>query len=288
MNISLLHKCLFLLLALSLSACTKSSSDDSNSDPNNPVNPGEISTDCGIVKNGKLKNPISKSEGITGTVQVVSSGNLLVLDTSTGSILVKLHGIGTPDYTIESAAVNFIRQNTSEPVTYFEAVEGCVSTVNGGQASSGQIVLANGKSLSEELIKRGLAKEIETGGNCREELLTECYNALKEESAPEIAGTINDFLWKPKSDPKSQNPGMLVILVDACDADVVVNGEHLRNVGYSNGRCSTARASKTGCAYGANVKVEVFDAYDHSVYLFPDGKPYYIIPNGCDRVEFKY
>jgi hypothetical protein len=104
---------------------------------------------------------------------------------------------------------------------------------------------------------------------------------------PTYAGPITDFLWKPRAE-SSYNEGLLVIHASPCNLDVVVNGEHLRDYGPGNGRCVTARSiTRSGCGYGSNVKVEIFDTSTGLQYLFPDGNPYYIISNGCNRTEFR-
>lgn len=101
------------------------------------------------------------------------------------------------------------------------------------------------------------------------------------------AGEIQDFLWKPQADG-GYNTGLLVVLVDPCEVAVIVNGDELIDFGPSNGRCTTARSlSKSGCAYGANVKVQVLDRLTRLPYLFPGGLDTYTIPNGCNRTEFK-
>ncbi len=105
--------------------------------------------------------------------------------------------------------------------------------------------------------------------------------------APTYAGSITDFLWKPRAE-SNYNKGLLVIHASPCNLDVVVNGEQLRDYGPGNGRCVTARSTtRSGCGYGSNVKVEIFDSTTGLPYLFPDGNPHYIIPSGCNRTEFR-
>jgi len=101
------------------------------------------------------------------------------------------------------------------------------------------------------------------------------------------AGQITDFLWKPESDAHSPSPGTLAILVNACNADVRVNGTSLAYSGPSNGRCTTARGPRSGCGYGQNVKVEIIDPVSGVPYFFPTGEPFYIVTNGCNREEFR-
>lgn len=103
---------------------------------------------------------------------------------------------------------------------------------------------------------------------------------------PQFAGEIRDFLWKPRSDG-GYSPGNLVVLVDACAVDVIVNGETLVDYGPGNGRCTTARSQKPGCSYGQGVRVEVVDIATRLPYTFPGGATYYTVANGCNREEFK-
>lgn len=103
---------------------------------------------------------------------------------------------------------------------------------------------------------------------------------------PEFAGEIRDFLWKPRSDG-GFSPGNLVVLVDACDVDVIVNGEILVDYGPGNGRCTTARSQSPGCTYGQGVRVEVIDRVTRLPYKFPNGEGFYTVANGCNREEFK-
>ena len=113
---------------------------------------------------------------------------------------------------------------------------------------------------------------------------------VSDEPVPPLltsAGDITDFLWKPEADG-GYNNGLLVILVDPCEVVVLVNGEELVDFGPGNGRCTTARSlTKSGCGYGTNVQVQVLDSFTRLPYLFPGGLDTYIIPNGCNRTEFK-
>lgn len=274
-----------LLVSLIISGCTKSGSDDSDSGGGGEAGPGEYVTQCGVVVKGSLENPVAEEDGVSGVLKDVPSGNLVIIGTAEGELLVKLHALSSIPYDLNTAAVNFIRQNAGGTVKLFKSMEDCTVSVTGGTATSGQIITAQGRSLSEELIKQGFAQYFESSGTCGENLVASCYEALKESSAPDVNGSVERFLWKPKADGEVSK-GRLVILTDVCDADIVVNGEHLVYDGPNNGYCSIGRAPKTGCAYGGNVRVEIFDRSDGGVYLFPDGKTYYTIPNGCSRVEF--
>lgn len=117
---------------------------------------------------------------------------------------------------------------------------------------------------------------------------TEILSSLGEVSTTIGIGTdtpftFSKFLWKPKAE-SSYNPGGLIIHNDSCNAKAIVNGVELKDYGPGNGRCGTYRHAKTGCAWGNNVKVEIFDILTGKPYYAED-KPYIIIPNGCSRVE---
>ena len=92
---------------------------------------------------------------------------------------------------------------------------------------------------------------------------------------------MSNFLWKPQS----ERDGRLVVLLNPGGATIIANGETLTPSGASNGRGTTARGTRSGCGYGANVRVQAFDR-NGRVLLFPGGAREFIIPNGCDRVEF--
>ncbi len=105
-------------------------------------------------------------------------------------------------------------------------------------------------------------------------------------SSPSAAGTnffMRRFLWKPVS----ESDGNLVVLVDPQNVDVLVSGstsETLRDTGPSNGRGTTARASRPGCEFGENVRVQFFQ--NGQPIGFIDGTSTVTIQNGCEREEF--
>ena len=277
-----------LLAALFIvAACTKSggSGDSGGGDSGEPAGSGEVRTDCGVVYDEELHNPATLADGVKATVKSANNGNVLVVATDKGNELIKLHALQPAPGNLVSAADNFIMQAASGSVTLFRASTNCTVNVGGGTAFNGQIITASGKSLSEELLLRGYVTSFETSGACGEGLVGPCYKALKESDADSIAGTVSRFLWKPEAAGEVSS-GRLVVLTDACNADIIVNGEHLKYDGENNGYCSIGRAPKTGCAYGGNAKVEIRRLSDGASYLFPDGTRYYTIPNGCSRVEF--
>jgi hypothetical protein len=152
----------------------------------------------------------------------------------------------------------------------------CSASLDGGSTGSlGQLFTPSGRSYSEALISRGLATV--SSDPCGGSLLTSCYRALQEEAASKYAGEIGRLLWKPVSDSN----GKLAVHTEPYGTTVRVNGETGTNHGGGNGYGSLARFSKPGCAYGSNVRVEVFDR-NGAAYTF-NGLPYIIIPSGCSR-----
>ena len=281
------NKCtkLLLPLLLVLSSCTKGGggSDSGDNGGNNGSAGGAYSSSCGTVVDG-LKNPADPAEGQVVTVKQVVASNVLILSSASGDLLYKLFAIEPSQPGRELSARSVLATLTTGPLVLFQPKGGCQVSVSAGQAISGQLFNAAGESIEEKYIKTGLAGEV-AAGSCGENQVASCYNALKEASAVESAGDIFDFLWKPESDGGA-NPGSLVVLVLQCNVDVRVNGVSLADGGSGNGRCTTARGTKPGCAYGSNVKVEVIDKASNLPYLF-DADPFLIIPNGCNRVEFE-
>ncbi len=104
-----------------------------------------------------------------------------------------------------------------------------------------------------------------------EELIPE-----EEEEDPGVCTTspysdLTHFLWKPVS----ESNGKLVILTNPTTS-LVVDGETLSDNGPSNGRCTTSRASKSGCSFGEDVLVAVTSLAEFRIIR---------IPNGCQRYE---
>src|SRR5690606_16586282 len=117
-----------------------------------------------------------------------------------------------------------------------------------------------------------------------------CFESLRAEvlaTPPPDAGTINWFLWKPEAE-SGYNPNKLVILIGQSNLRVFANGVELRDYGPGSGRCTQVRSTgSSGCGFGRNARVEVYDSRTGAPYLFPDGNPYFIVPNGCERTEFR-
>ena len=279
---------ILICLLFALAGCTKSGSGDgADNGGENADDGGDFTPDCGVVLNGELENSVSKSQGIATRITDVLSGSTVSLLLDGGPLLVKLHGIQGADDFLQGQAVDLLRSLAGGRAYFYQATETCsVSVSGGGRGTSGHVLIEDGRSLTEELIKAGLSGSIQRSGTCSEELIASCYSALREQAPEEPAGMVTDFIWKPESDG-GYRPGDLVVLASPCNADILVNGNALDDFGSYQGYCTLARGTRPGCSYGANVKVEVRDRSTGRLYAFPDGKLYYTVANGCNRAEFQ-
>lgn len=274
------------LAAFFFTACQKPAEDESSSGGSGSSSSSkEAVTDCGVVFGGKTSNPVNLSDGEQVRIRDVMGTNLLVIEStdpaSSGPVLLKLHGVSSGPSNRSAAAKNLIRSMAGSRAAFFKASKDCnVTLQGGGQGTIGHLISANGESINEALIKSGLA-DVDANDACGGDQIGGCLNALKG-SEIEPAGQVSDFLWKPQSDTRA---GM-VIHEDHCNTIVLVNGEEFSYAGAANGRCGTFRSPRGGCAYGNNVKVQVLDKTTGRPYTH-NGKPYVIVPNGCQRFEFK-
>lgn len=277
------------LIAMTIVAC---GSGNESLDPNSSGGDGaDFTSECGAVVNGTLANPVNTADGQQLLAGDVIRSNVIAIDTGSGPQLVKLHALSLASSANEERARSVLSTLLSGGGYYFPAGAGCVySDPDGGVGTVGQFFTGQGQSFTEELIKAGYSGAIESSGACNESLIAPCLSALRasvEAAKPQTIGTVRWFLWKPESDG-GYNPGLLSILIDPCNVRVYVNGVELADYGPTNGRCTTARSVTTdGCGFGSNARVEVVDASTGIPYAFPDGNPYYIIPNGCSRVEYR-
>lgn len=271
---------LTLLLSASLSiGCTKDSTDSGGGGTNPQPNLAPFQTDCGTVIKSKLKNPVDPKGGIRGRVTVVGA-NLLTMQSPSGGILIKLHGLGAPyNDALQGGALRIMNELAKEDAVFFQAAPDCTTQVSTATGSIGQLFTASGKSYSEELIRAGYAQVV--NDVCDGSLITDCYAALLEDSTAGTAGELEKFLWKPISD----NDGRLAVHSSPAYTSVVVAGETGVNRGGGNGYGSLARFSKPGCAYGGNVSVQVLNE-EGLPYRF-NGKTTITIPNGCQRYCIK-
>ena len=280
-----------ILFCFALPGCQKPSDDGESSGGTNPSsgrpieNNAEVTTDCGVVMDGDLHNPIERSDGEIVRVDEVLGNNLVVIQgtgpNAGGPRLLKLHGLGAGPKDRSQAAMNMIESLSSGTAFYYQAAKDCTTTLEGGgQGTIGQLISRDGKSFSESLVKSGLA-DVDSADACGGDKIAACLSALKG-TGIESKGEMRDFLWKPVS----EKDGKLIIHELHCNATALVNGTPLTYYGSGNGRCGTYRSSKPGCAYGANIKVEVIDKATGRPYSH-NGQPFVMIPNGCNRLEFK-
>lgn len=278
------------LCAVMLTSCSDSSSNDDgdNTQTGESADGTELRSDCGVVRNGStapvVVNPISSSAGEQVSVVSIQDSTHVVVQRAGGPQLIKLHGV-LPPASGESLARSTLNQLATEPAILIEVGDSCPITSAGGTGIAGYLFTVSGKSYIEEIIKSGVALTIDSGDVCGASLVSPCYQALEETFKPKMLGQITDFLWKPKAE-SDYNKGSLVIHASPCNATVAVNGERLLDFGPGNGRCNTSRAFKPGCAFGNDVKVEIFDNASGLPYSH-EGQPFIIVPRGCDRFEFK-
>ena len=245
--------------------------------------PGKVfMSQCGVVHEGMLKNPVAIEEGRSGHVEIADY-NLVVIHLPEGSVLVKLQGIeGMYGYAFRTLAMNKLREIAGDgQAVFYQAMPDCtVRTSGGGVAAVGSLFTIDGVNYVEELLKTGYV-EADRYDYCSGELVGECLKTI-EETAPEYSDyVVSDFLWKPVSD----KDGNLTVLLNPYGATIYVNGIKLADSGSGNGRGTIARGRMPGCNYGGNVQVKVYDD-EGRIILFPDGSETYIIPNGCQRYEF--
>lgn len=247
-------------------------------DAANHSNRSEYTTDCGVIDSGRLVNPVKASDGELVAIQVVG-GNKVIASNDQGQRLIQLAGIGSVAGFRNEAAIALMNSLAGQETYLYETNPGCqVDQPGGAIGSLGSLVTASGVSYAEELLRAGYVSA--STHPCGDAELTGCYQALADTAVP-VGGNISNFLWKPAG----EHDGNLVILFNPGPATVLVNGEALRFTGASNGRGTTARGNRNGCAYGANARVEAFDQQGR-VLLFPGGAREWIIADGCQRVEF--
>jgi len=277
-------------LLLFVSGCDVSSDDDD--DNSNPEVAGDGSTPaftsrCGTVTNGgELDLGVSSGQARAVSVSSTSSDSAVVtyLDGENAGLSepVKFHGVVARNKNSQRG-VNLIAQGSSPNAYFVPAGAECIHTFsNGAQGPLGQLYTAAGQNMNELLIEM---REVvpQSSGSCGASTLATCYDGI----APTVSSkVINWFLWKPVS----ESNGAIAILVNPTDVLVRVEGaitQDLNDTGPSNGRGTTARGTASGCSFGSNVKVTFRDANDGSDILLSDGRTEVIIPNGCDRVEFR-
>jgi len=290
---------LFTIVGLvALNACDISASKDEGDSGSSGITP-TLGTNtaaqssrlqCGIVVNDNLETNVEDLRAEQVSVSPISSDIVAVTylsgDDEGQQQLVKLHGVssrGVSSFLVRKG-IDLIAERVSSIGFYVPAGRDCdVTTAGGGAGVLGQIFTANGESISELLLAAGaVVPQIEA---CGAELLYGCYNSIDVEE--EVSSSlIRSFLWKPVA----ERDGNLVVLVNPFNVTIRVTGastETLVDYGPTNGRGTTSRGAKPGCAYGNGVKVEFFDPANRRI-LMADGSGSITVPRGCDRFEREF
>jgi len=288
------------LFFIALVGCATTPKEEDNSDGGNGDNSEteySLSSTCGTIVKAEVKNPVEgtlNEDGIDEergvqlvTVKRAVSADTVIVSTSEGDILVRLHAV-TDDGVLEffvqqgidliesltSGGAYLVRTTNSEGITCEAVSDG------GGVGIWAQLFTLSGKSVHEELIEIGAVVPEQNG--CGADALVGCLASIEVDEV-QSSQSVSWFLWKPES----ERDGKLAVLIDPYGVTVVVRGaitQTLTDFGPSNGRGTTARSNHSGCAFGS-ATVEFYDSDGLRVHL-ADGSPTVSIPNGCDRVEF--
>lgn len=240
----------------------------------------ELRTDCGVVIDGSVENPVNNTDGIRIRVQSVSGPNQVIYidqdNPDSAPQLLKLQGISGASSGKSQFAIDYLESVLRGTLYFFPASSDCQAVVDGGGvAQVGSVISSNGTSVNEEMVKSGLV-DIESSDSCGADKIAGCLSALRD-TTPVSEGELNKFLWKPVSDSN----GKLAVHTGPSGTTVIVNGETGTNQGGGNGYGSLARFSKPGCSYGS-ASVQVLNGRSGLPYSV-GGKTTFTIPNGCQR-----
>lgn len=165
------------LLAVFASSCTDGDSNDAI--------PGDrdrsLQTDCGVVSDGQVINPILRDEGEEVFGVSFISANVFLLTLRGEEKLVVLHGLRPTPSSLGREALEILIDRSQQELHFFPPLESCYVDTPWGVAQVGQIITSGGVSFSEELLRRGYVVDVIRNGPCREDLLATCYEALREE-----------------------------------------------------------------------------------------------------------
>jgi hypothetical protein len=273
---------IFLVSLFFTAGCSSDSSDGESPEPDGNNGSRSFVSQCGTVFAGVLQNPVQESDGELVTITDVAGPNRLIVQRSGGAQLVFLAGLANSvNSFIEDRARSYLRTQLGQAI-FYEADSNCSVSLGGGVGTIGTLYsFSNGANLSEELLKRGAALP-SFATDCATAPLANCFDAIAEENVVIVGARVSNFLWKPNADRDNN----LVVLLNPFAARVVVNGtEELVPSGPSNGRVTTARGNRPGCAYGGNVRIEAFDSAGRPL-VWPGEATEFTIGNGCNRVEF--
>jgi hypothetical protein len=239
----------------------------------------DFSTSCGVVSGSKVKNPVSLDDGEPVQVLNIAAPNAVIVQgyqPDSGQILVKLQGVSSTRIAKRNAAMNRLASLSGGTVYFYQAKKDCIATVDGGgQAAVGQLINGRGQSFAEEVIKGDLV-DVTVNDVCGGEMIGGCLAGLVGTNT-EVAGPLDQFLWKPTSDNNSN----LAVHTGPYGTDVYVNGEHGQNAGPGNGYGSLARFSKGGCSY-PSPRIQVYDGASGLPYTV-GGQTTFSVPNPCGR-----
>ncbi len=267
------------LCLFSAVSCTKPRSDDGEG-VTPPTQSGEFTTDCGTVVGGVSRNPVNASNGTRVTVTGAAAHNAVTINRNGTQQIVKLRALSdSVSSSISSEATNIISDFTGDATLF---TDDCSTTLgNGTGAIVGDLIRDNGVSLTERLLKRGAAN-VQANGTCSDTQVSSCYSALLDQNIqPPAQNVVSNFIWRPET----TSDGWLAVLLDPAGATIFVNGDRLVDVGPSEGRGTTGRTNKPGCAFGSNVQVQVFNS-SGAIIPFPNGESTYVIPDGCQSASF--
>ena len=277
-----------LLATILLCACGSGGDSDSGSNDDNGGSTTNLTSVCGVIQDGSLKNPVSNAEYVG--VDVVTADTVIITHITGaqagGSQLIKLQGITTDG--VEARLVNQAKtklESIAGSAAYLViANQSCsVTVVGGGIGTYGQLFTSSGANVNEQLLATGGV--IPASDSCGGDQLVSCYQGIPVNEATSDM-KVGHFIWKPVS----ESDGNLVCLTDIYGVTFVVRGaitETLNDVGPGAGYGSRGRANRPGCSYGSNITVDMFD-YDGKRILTNSGLSYITIPNGCSRVDTLY
>ncbi len=143
----------------------------------------ESGTDCGVLHESQLENPVKEEDGDIATVTEVVDANQVVirLDGNDQAVLVLLHGLNNQmNEARRAASISFLRTLPKE-VTFFRARENCDVDSELGDLVPGQLITDDERSYSEELLKANLG-QVEESNLCGSEQLQNCFVALQLEA----------------------------------------------------------------------------------------------------------
>ena len=282
------------------SACTKTPDSGSRDSGDS----ADVTTDCGVVHNGTLENPVSADQGSAVTVTAILGNNLIQVDQAGKDSLVKLQGIAASSNSNDSQRRDDVLNSLGREAILFPASSDCVLNIGtNSDAVIGQLIsVKDRQSFGEALIRSGLAVA-DPADVCGARELAACYDDLQDSGSNDPANQdpnlidlqdlidnngleIDDHtpigggpgpdnsLWKPVSD----TTGRPVVPFKECGFTAYLNGRPMLDGGFGNNRCSNFRAAVVCSALPHNSVFKVVEPYSGLTME-------YIIPNPCTRYD---